>query len=482
VTDGWLDRINAADERLFRRAARAHTPILDKVLPRLTHAADHGLIWLGAAGVLAVTGTRGRRAALRGLTSLGVASAIVNGPFKYATRRERPPIVDVPQLRLLAAQPRTTSFPSGHSASAAAFATGVALEAPIIGIPVGLAALGVAYGRVHTGVHYPGDVLVGVACGVTAALVVRGRWPVRPAHGAEAARADAPALADGEGLVVVVNAEAGGGADQTSGRITELLPAAEVVVVEGEKVPTALAEAVERGVVLGVAGGDGTVSRAVAAALGADLPLAVFPAGTLNHFTADLGLDDVAETAEAVRRGEAIALTVASTSANGDGDYFVNTFSVGVYPELVRQRERRERWLGKWGALLVALFRVLGRADTIELSVDGERRNLWLLFAGNGHYLPAGFAPSWRERLDQGVVDVRMVDADQPWGRTRLVGAVLSGRLGRCRVYEERQADRVRLSLSPGETLARDGETFDAPTELVLRSADRRLVVYRPAG
>ena len=163
---------SATDKAAFRRVAeRRHHPLLDAALPRLTHAADHGLLWWGVAAGLAATGTPGRRAAVRGLASLGIASAVANVPAKLLTRRTRPYLLQVPQSRRLARQPTTTSFPSGHSASAAAFAVGVAMEVPAAGAVVGVLAAAVAYSRVYVGVHYPGDVLAGVALGAGSALL-----------------------------------------------------------------------------------------------------------------------------------------------------------------------------------------------------------------------------------------------------------------------------------------------------------------------
>ena len=479
------DAVHRADRRLFHGAAELDAPLLDATLPRLSRAADHGILWLAIAAAAAATGNDGRRAATRGLVSLGVASAFVNGPGKWLFRRQRPTLDLVPAMRLLARQPSTSSFPSGHSASAAAFATGLALEQPLLGAPVALLAAGVTYSRVHTGVHYPADVVVGAAIGVGAAFVVRSRWPVRPAR-AGAATADpvaAPALPDGAGLVVVVNEGAGSAGDGVSATLTELLPAAEIVGCDDpDRLVDLCEEAAGRAQVLGVAGGDGTVNCAATAALRHGVPLAVFPAGTLDHFAADLGVDDVEQVAAAVRAGDAVEVTVGSAHPDGTDLFFLNTFSIGLYPELVRRRERRQRWLGKWPALAVALVEVLGSATSLELEVDGEPRRLWLLFGGNGHYHPDGFAPSWRERLDEDRIDVRLVDATSPLARTRLVAAVLSGRLGRCRVYEERLVDSLALRVpEDGHRLARDGEVQRAPAELTLRPADRRLVVYRPA-
>lgn len=172
-----LQRLDDLDLALYRRAARADTPLLDAVLPRLTRSANHGLLWLGISALLGASGGPRRRAAVRGLASLGLASATANVPAKLSARRTRPELRPVPLVRQLRRQPTTTSFPSGHSASAAAFAVGVAMEQPLLAGPVAVLASGVAYGRVHTGVHYPGDVVAGIAMGTAAALpyVVPGR-------------------------------------------------------------------------------------------------------------------------------------------------------------------------------------------------------------------------------------------------------------------------------------------------------------------
>jgi undecaprenyl-diphosphatase len=67
--------------------------------------------------------------------------------------------------------PGSGSFPSGHAASAFAFAYAVGRHLPGLAVPVRLLATGVAYSRVHAGVHYPGDVVIGSVLGAgTAAM------------------------------------------------------------------------------------------------------------------------------------------------------------------------------------------------------------------------------------------------------------------------------------------------------------------------
>jgi undecaprenyl-diphosphatase len=483
-------RAQRLDQTLFDRVAAAHTPALDSVLPRLTRAADHGLLWWAAAGALGLSGGQRRRSALRGLLSLGVASAVANVPAKLSTRRARPALDSVPLPRQLRRQPSTSSFPSGHSASAAAFAAGVALETPAVGAGVALVAGAVAYSRVYVGVHYPGDVLAGVALGVGAAALTTRTWPRRPAGPARArpASSEAPALPQGRGLVIVVNSGAGKASrGDYANELQALLPQAQIVQPgDDEDLEEVMAKAASSAQALGVAGGDGTVNCAAATALAAGLPLAVFPAGTLDHFARDAGLQSLEDTSSAVERGTAAAVDVAWVEGDPErpqGRIFLNTASLGSYPELVAVRERMEDRIGKWPAMVIGTARVLRRSEPLELEIDGEHRRLWLLFAGNCCYRPAGFAPTYRPRLDDDLLDMRLLDAAAPFARTRLVLALLSGRLGQSRVYEERPTARLNVrTREPGGQLelARDGEVGAQAPELTLAKHPKRLVVYRP--
>jgi membrane-associated phospholipid phosphatase len=158
----WLQDAERIDVALYAAIAQTPTPALDRAMARLSHA---------AAAVLAATGgRRGRRAAAAGLVSIGVTASIVNLAVKPLGRRRRPDRAagQVPAARHVR-MPSSTSFPSGHSAAAFAFATGVGHVLPPAAIPLsGLAAL-VAYSRVHTGVHYPGDVVAGALMGTVLA-------------------------------------------------------------------------------------------------------------------------------------------------------------------------------------------------------------------------------------------------------------------------------------------------------------------------
>ena len=89
---------------------------------------------------------------------------------------------------------------------------------------------------------------------------------------------------------------------------------------------------------------------------------------------------------------------------------------------------------------------------------------MWLAWIGNGRYDPTGFGPSWRERLDDGLLDVRIVNGARRFSRTRFTVDVLTGRLRRCPVYEETQVESLSIrSLDGPLRLAADGETYDGP-------------------
>ena len=162
---GFITTLDNWDASAYRKVASTTTPRLDAVLPRLTGAANYGALWALACGLLMAQGPRARKAAKTGMLSFALANSVANVPAKYAVRRPRPALHDVPLARQLSRQPTSTSFPSGHSASAAAFAVGVGLEYPLAATPIAAVAALVAYSRVHTGVHYPGDILAGVTLG-----------------------------------------------------------------------------------------------------------------------------------------------------------------------------------------------------------------------------------------------------------------------------------------------------------------------------
>jgi membrane-associated phospholipid phosphatase len=167
------------DVALYAAIARTPTPALDHAMGSLSRAADYSKLSIASAAALALSGAEGRRAAGLGLGSLAVTATIVNVAVKPLARRRRPDRIarDVPLARQVR-MPSSRSFPSGHAAGAFAFATGVGRSMPHAAIPLRLLAATVAYSRVHTGVHYPADVISGALMGsVIAQLTTRALDP-----------------------------------------------------------------------------------------------------------------------------------------------------------------------------------------------------------------------------------------------------------------------------------------------------------------
>jgi diacylglycerol kinase family enzyme/membrane-associated phospholipid phosphatase len=466
------------DARLHAFIGRLPMTPADRWLRRLSTFANHGRLWLVLAAVLAARKGPLRRGAVRGVGSMAVSSALVNVVLKRFFGRVRPDLENLQSHRRLRREPGSLSFPSGHSSSAAAFVTALTMESPLAGAALAPVALGVGYSRVHVGVHYPGDVVAGLAVGGAVAAATQHWWRVRPKEPARVRDAfEAPALPEGEGLVVTVNPRSGPDDYDPAADIRRTLPRAEVLeLTDDTGVAELLGEAARSGraKALGVAGGDGSVAAAAAVAMEHGLPLAVIAAGTLNHFARDVGLATPQDTADAVVTGQAVKVDVAEVN----GTPFLNTSSIGAYPEMVRRRDRLSRRMGKWLALTVATAQVLRRQSPVSLVVNGRPLSVWIIFIGNCLYTPRGLSPAWRPRLEDGLLDVQYLRADLRLGRTRAVLATLLGVSQHTRSYGHFSADEVQIVSRSGlQQVAYDGEMGEKATEFQFRK-QAPLTVY----
>jgi YegS/Rv2252/BmrU family lipid kinase len=293
-------------------------------------------------------------------------------------------------------------------------------------------------------------------------------------------------------ITALLNARSGTGHDAALGEtVRELLSrdGAEVevhAIEDGTSIERAIAAAKSaRPDVLVAGGGDGTVSAVAAALIDSDIVLGVLPLGTLNHFAKDLGVPLVLEeAAQVIVAGRTRRIDVGEVN----GRVFVNNSSLGLYPEIVHDRERQQRRLGrgKWPALAWASWAALRRYAFLHvgLRIDGSERSLRtpFVFVGNNEYQMEGFSIGGRSgKLDDGLLSIYL--AHRP-GRLRLLALALRalvGRLSQARDFETLHAtDFVIESRHRQLRVATDGESTRMPTPLRYRIRPASLQVAVP--
>jgi undecaprenyl-diphosphatase len=388
-------KVRKLDEVLLRRLPPMRRSRLDRSIAILSRSADRAVLWCAVAALIPLVAPRtGRRAAGRGLLSLAVASALVNGPLKLVSKRSRPTQALPPQAARWVRQPMTYSFPSGHSASAFAFATAVTLELPQLALPLGALAFAVAYSRVLTRVHYPSDVLVGSALGVATALGTR-RFLTAPTRVPEAwlgRRAAESTLLGYRDAVLVTSPHAGRAArglrrarralESLGIQVLQELPVDKVESLE-EILLRLREQGLEAPLVI-AAGGDGTVGAVANELANSGVVMGVIPLGTSNDFARSLGIPRRMERAVALlRKGKVSTIDLGRMEQPGGRTrHFVHAATAGLnvsFAKLATEASFRKR-LGRL-AYVVAAMRAFGDREPFHcrLVIDGRRRDLELI-------------------------------------------------------------------------------------------------------
>jgi diacylglycerol kinase family enzyme len=253
----------------------------------------------------------------------------------------------------------------------------------------------------------------------------------------------------------------------------------------GEEIDTLVRDAVaEHPRMLVMAGGDGTISTAAAAVSGTDVTLGVLPFGTLNHFAKDLGIPlDLEASVQNIIEHNVIAVDVGEVN----GRIFINNSSLGLYPDIVRDRERQQTRLGrgKWRSLLWASLEVLRRIPflTVRIEVESIKRDFVtpIVFIGNNEYKMQGFEIGVRESLERSVLSVYVVKRQNRAALVHLALAALFGRLQQARDFEFLTATELTIETRRSRLLvATDGEVQPMTSPLRYRIRPRCLKVIVP--
>ncbi|MBG9390323.1 diacylglycerol kinase family protein [Caenimonas aquaedulcis] len=486
---------------------------LTRLMVGVTHLHSYTGVCLMAAAAAGVLIWQRRAAWLPFLLMAVPGGLILNALVKYEFHRSRP-VMESPLPAL-----HTFSFPSGHTAGATVWWGFVltllfAYRAPVRWRAAGVvAAVGMvaftALSRVYLGVHYPSDVLAAVAEGCAWLMfcyVLLGRHPaervagpVRPAAApattpaAPAAGAAAGAAADAR-IEVIANSSSGQGcapewARDVEGKLREHgLDARVTLVHSGEEILSTAKQAVARGADMVVAsGGDGTVSAVASQLAGTRVTLGVLPMGTLNHFAKDLGIPIEVDAALGVlARGHAVQVDVAEVN----GRVFINNSSLGLYPDIVLDRERQRRRLGrgKWGALLAASLHAAQRYPVLsfDMEVDGKpiSRRSAFAFIGNNEYTMEGFEIGGRSQgLADGKLSLYITQRTGRFGLLRLALRALFRRLRQAKDFDILTAQSLVVNTRHRHMrVATDGEVslMETPLTYRIRPAALRVIVPAP--
>jgi len=292
-------------------------------------------------------------------------------------------------------------------------------------------------------------------------------------------------------IAAVLNDSSGTGDCQKSAQqLKEIFAAAgkeaRVTVARGgDQLRAAMKQAVQDGCEALVAGGgDGTINTAASQLVDGDIPLGVIPLGTLNHFAKDLGIPlELEGAAKVVLDGRVCRVDVGEVN----GRVFLNNSSLGVYPAIVRLRERyRAGGWGKWIAAFWAGLSVLRRNPfmAVRIAAEGDAivRRTPLVFVGNNEYRMAGLDAGSRDSLTTGQLAVYVLNAEKRPGLLRLAWQVLLKG-----AEEVKELDLLTVQSATVETrrpriqVALDGEVVSLDSPMTYRCRPASLLVYAPS-
>jgi diacylglycerol kinase family enzyme len=259
----------------------------------------------------------------------------------------------------------------------------------------------------------------------------------------------------------------------------------EVMVFKGKSLALQIAGLPVGGIdAVVVAGGDGTVSAVANLLAGTNIPLAVFPAGTLNHFAKDIGAPfELEGLVDAVTHGSVRTVDVGEVN----GRVFVNNASIGLYPRMVKRRDHQRLRFGrgKWPAMFLAALSVFRRYPMVKLRLvfghESVERTAPFVFVGNNEYRTSLLSLRGRPALDTGKLGVYVGNRTGRFGMLRLALRALFGRLSQAADFElitvsEFVVDSGKRRLH----VALDGELLRVRTPLYFRTRPAALRVVVP--
>ncbi len=143
---------------------------LDFLMPKITHLADFGAVWMLFAGYMLFSKPDRNNGILLFL-ELAIGVCLASLILKPITKRSRPFWIKTEVVPIIKKTPSDYSFPSGHTLASFISATFITMTAPhlaIIAIPL---AILISFSRLYLYVHFPSDVFFSMLLGIAIPLV-----------------------------------------------------------------------------------------------------------------------------------------------------------------------------------------------------------------------------------------------------------------------------------------------------------------------
>jgi diacylglycerol kinase family enzyme len=255
--------------------------------------------------------------------------------------------------------------------------------------------------------------------------------------------------------------------------------------VEGFHLASAAKEALaEKPDAIVAGGGDGSVSAVAGTLAGSKLPMGVLPLGTLNHFAKDLGLPMELEAAvKVIAAGHVKSIDLAKVNDR----LFINNSSIGIYPQVVREREEQRLRLGrgKWLSMFIAALGALRRFPVlhVRLGIDNQTvlRRTPFVFVGNNRYEMSLMSVRGRQRLDEATLSLYIANRTGRFGMLRLAVRLIFGRLDQAKDFESVYLNEFWIETGKRRLhVALDGEVENISPPLHYQSVPGALSVFVP--
>ncbi|HQZ97530.1 MAG TPA: diacylglycerol kinase family protein [Pyrinomonadaceae bacterium] len=231
-------------------------------------------------------------------------------------------------------------------------------------------------------------------------------------------------------------------------------------------------------------GGDGTISSVAAIVSKANKTFGVLPLGTLNNFSKDLQIpQDITEAVRMIADGNVAEIDLAELN----GRIFINNSSIGLYPHIVKDREKQQERLGygKWRAAFWAALKIFRLSPFLKVGivVDGKffLRKTPFVFIGNNQYEMDLYNIGRRPALDQGKLSIYFLHRGGRFGVIRLLFRTVTGRVKQWKDFEEVLAEDVSIQTRRKRIhVAFDGEVSVAKTPLRYTILPKAVRVFVP--